>query len=250
MQIPHRIPSYEIANRELFAHAVSVPESELQLDEAALLIGTIDKPDIEFRSSCRVLDELGSQVRERFSKSKPPHRAPELIEALLDVVFHEAGFAGNADDYYDPRNSFLDQVLERRLGIPISLSVVLIEVARRGGFTLTGVSFPGNFLIRCEDSVGVCLVDPFEGKLLDPAGLQALYERMTGKHEPVPVELTTPCSKRELLLRMLKNLNAIYEKQDDAEKLERVTARAWAIRRANERFPMTSRSESAVRRLN
>ncbi|MDB4998507.1 MAG: hypothetical protein JWM74_5939 [Myxococcaceae bacterium] len=144
----------------------------------------------------------------------PRAQAEHLGQHLYEAV----GFAGNEEDYYDPKNSLLPDVLDRKLGIPISLAVVYCEVARRLGVQAVGVGFPGHFLVRIEDP-GQALpivVDPFfRGRILGEAGLTKLLHRVTGKTEVLRPELLQPATPRAILLRMLVNLRTIYLSRGD-----------------------------------
>src|SRR5881394_2873843 len=129
------------ADLTLFAHVVKRPEAELDLAQASLLVAETEYPDLDVARSIEVLDQLGTEARRRIGAES------ELaLKRLLWLLYEELGFRGNSEDYYDPRNSFLNDVLERRIGIPISLAVVLIETGARLGVALEGVGFPGHFL--------------------------------------------------------------------------------------------------------
>jgi regulator of sirC expression with transglutaminase-like and TPR domain len=127
------------------------------------------------------------------------------------LLFEEEGFRGNADDYYDPRNSFLNDVLERRLGIPISLSVVFVAVATRAGLAAAGVGLPGHFVAQVEREGRRQLVDPFHGgRLLDRAGCEALVARMRPGARPLDPRWLAPVTTRQVFVRMLANLKTAY----------------------------------------
>lgn len=127
----------------------------------------------------------------------------DRLDALLRFLFEDYGLQGNREAYYDPRNSFLDQVLERRLGIPITLSVVVIEVARRIGLHVEGVCFPGHFLIR---GPGGRILDPFNG---GAALTCSQLAEMLGQDE-IDEALIRPCGNREILARILRNLKQVF----------------------------------------
>jgi regulator of sirC expression with transglutaminase-like and TPR domain len=131
--------------------------------------------------------------------------------AVGTVLFGEDGFRGNAGDYYDPRNSFLNDVLERRLGIPITLSVIYVEVAARAGLTARGVGFPGHFLVRAEKDGAHCLLDPFNGGApLGGDDCEALLRRMHGASARLDPAHLRPVGTRQIVTRMLANLKGIY----------------------------------------
>ncbi|HET6900648.1 MAG TPA: transglutaminase-like domain-containing protein, partial [Vicinamibacteria bacterium] len=156
----------------------------------------------------------------------PVDRASTLVSrvrALNAYLFDEQGFHGNNDDYYDPRNSFLNDVLDRRTGIPVTLSAVYIEVGRRCGLEVEGVSLPGHFIVRvrpAEVHVGhpdqEQLVDPFHsGALLSHDECQARLDRIFSGRMRLDPAMLAPCDGRALLARMLRNLKVIYVKAQD-----------------------------------
>ncbi len=209
----------------LFAHVAARPEDELDLAEAALLIDDAAYPGLDIPHYLRMLDQLGGEARRAIER---PSRAPEAapgsgtIEQLLRWFYGELGFHGNTADYYDPKNSYLHEVLDRRAGIPITLAVVLLEVCWRIGLDAQGVSFPGHFLVRAPIRGGMLLIDPFEGRLLGREDLRALHTRATGAtREPDP-RLLVPAQKRQILVRMLNNLRSIYASRSDTARLRGV----------------------------
>ena len=131
----------------LFAHLCARPEAELDLAEAALLIAAAESPGLDVARYLGLLDELGRRAAAAVSRCAGDEAR---IERAVGFVYGEAGFHGNDEDYYDPRNSFLNEVLDRRTGIPISLALVLTEICQRAGVEARGVSFPGHFLVRCQ----------------------------------------------------------------------------------------------------
>lgn len=148
--------------------------------------------------------------------------AVENAARLMKHLYGELGFRGNEEAYYDPKNSLLPDVLDRRTGIPISLALVYCEVARRAGIDASGVGFPGHFLVRIERSAaageepGALLVDPFfGGKVLDQEALQKLLRRAAGPNEALRPEYLAAASPRAILVRMLANLKSIYVSRGD-----------------------------------
>ena len=184
------------------------------LAEGALWIAAEAHPDLDVPHWLGRLDALGHRAAERVTPGMDVDRAASAVARLL---FEEEGFRGNTKDYYDPRNSFLDDVLERRLGIPITLSVVYVAVAARAGLEAAGVGLPGHFVVRAERHGRSRLLDPFHGgALLDEAGCQALVARVrpgsTGRLDPRWLE---PVATRQIFVRMLVNLKAIYSALGD-----------------------------------
>src|SRR5688500_8047944 len=193
--------------RRRFAAEVSRPEGEIDLARAALLVAAEEEPRHADVERCVAhLDEMGAEARARMDAEGGPR-----VEALNRYLFGELGFAGNEADYYDPRNSMLHQVLGRRTGIPITLSVVYIEVGRRAGLRVEGLGLPGHFIVRASEGEGEgVLVDPFNRKQTDrdecQARLDLIYE---GKLTLEDAHLR-PVGARGILLRMLGNLKAVY----------------------------------------
>jgi regulator of sirC expression with transglutaminase-like and TPR domain len=210
------------AELTLWGHVVKRPDADLDLGQAALLVAEADR-EIDVAHWLGVLDELGARAASVVGAApRSDGENQAALRRLLQLLYGELGFRGNSQEYYDPRNSWLDQVLERRTGIPITLAVVLLEVARRGGVSLRGVSFPSHFLVRAP---GPLFVDPFEGKVVGAPELRALHLRATGEDRDPDPRLLEPCDKQQLLIRMLNNLRAIWEQRGERERLQGVQAR-------------------------
>ena len=201
----------------LFAHVASLPDAEMDLAQAALLIAESEYPRLDMAHYMMVLDELARGARQKLD-IVGPSSGEERISGLVEWLYGEQGFRGNMEDYYDPRNSFLNDVLDRRRGIPITLALVLIEVAHRVGLEAYGISFPSHFLVRTGGREPI-IIDPFDGRLLGRAELRALHERVTGKPGDMGQQrLLEPCDKRQFLFRMLNNLRNVYASRGDRER--------------------------------
>jgi len=208
-----------------FAEVVTRPEAEVPLDRAALLLGEWDYGELDVARYTATLDQLAAEAEQ--ARDELQDRSFASARAVTRVLFVERGFRGNADDYYDPRNSFLHEVLDRRVGIPITLSILYMEVARRIGLTVTGVGFPGHFLIRAYDGDRAVVIDPFNGgAVLGKDDLQALLTRVVGPDAKLEPSVLAPVSKPQILTRMLVNLAGVYGKRGDLfrslEVLERL----------------------------
>ena len=204
-------PADKVAAEEVrrrFASEVARAGAEVDLARAALLVGAEEEPrraDVE-RCLAR-LDEMGEEARARAVR-----RGGARVEALNAYLFEELGFAGNESDYYDPRNSMLHQVLGRRTGIPITLSVVYIEVGRRAGLRVEGVGLPGHFVVRAfedEEGAGV-LVDPFNRRATDAEECQSRIDAIYDGRVELGEEHLRAVGARSILARMLGNLKAVY----------------------------------------
>jgi regulator of sirC expression with transglutaminase-like and TPR domain len=194
-------------HRQRFAEIVRGPDAGIDLGEAALLIAAEEYPALDVAAWLARLDALASEVERRLGGRDGDF---DRLEALLEVLFRDHGLRGNVEEYYDPRNSFLNEVLERRLGIPISLAVVCLEVGRRVGVPLVGIGMPGHFLLRHARHPHVVL-DPFDGgRFLTPEDCAALLERVSGGALAFHPRLLRPLGTRRILLRMLCNLRGIY----------------------------------------
>lgn len=207
----------------LFAHIVSRPEDTLDLAQVALLIAECEYKNLDIARYLRMLDNFAEDAERAIQKNPAAMHSmmsPSItLEALLSWMYEQAGFQGNTANYYDPKNSYLNQVLERRTGIPITLAVILIEIGRRLKLDLRGVSFPGHFLARMESPQGPEIIDPFNGRILSREDLRTLYTRATGRREEPETRHLEPAGKYSILLRILNNLSGIYSSRADSEKL-------------------------------
>jgi regulator of sirC expression with transglutaminase-like and TPR domain len=199
--------------REDFA-ALVTPGGQADLARAALAIARIAYPDLDPAPYLRQLDDLATRVRSRLPSRATPEAA---VTELTSYLFGECGFRGNQEDYYDPRNSYLNDVLERRTGIPITLSVVLIETGARLGIAIEGVGFPGHFLVRVAGSHGPLLLDPFfGGHPISERELLARYRAFVGRDAPtLPPDALATTDTPGILTRMLRNLLRAYLDQND-----------------------------------
>jgi regulator of sirC expression with transglutaminase-like and TPR domain len=199
----------DVALRD-FARAMEAPEAGMDLARAALLIARLEYPDLDVD---HYLDRLAATARAAAAKARGLDDLGRL-HRLREYLFEELRFAGNAENYYDPRNSFLNDVLDRRLGIPITLSLVLMEVGRRLGLTMEGVGLPGHFVTGVRVGGEQILLDPFNGgTVLTPAACRELAARALGRPVELAPEHLAPVTKRQLLTRMLRNLKTVYWQQ-------------------------------------
>ncbi|HWA37585.1 MAG TPA: tetratricopeptide repeat protein [Burkholderiales bacterium] len=220
---------------EPFARLLKAPEAQLDLARACLMIGQDAYPDLDVE---RYLGEIDAMAQ-RVSASLPPAAAVEQrVIALNEFLFQEMGYWGNTEDYYDPRNSYLSDVIDRRTGIPITLSVLYMEIGRRVGLVCEGVSFPGHFLVRLKVRGGVLILDPFTGGApQSEAELRARLQRVIPEDAAagVPVaelpldQFLEPATKRQILGRVLRNLKGIHREADRPERLLAVLNRMLLV---------------------
>ncbi len=190
-----------------FAEIVRRPEAQIPLDEAALVIAARAQPALSIEAELARLDLLAADVRDG------------TLTGLLRLLFRDLGYRGNQHDYYDPRNSFLNEVVERRTGIPITLAVLMIEVGRRAGVPLRGVGMPGHFLVR--DMVDQDLfIDPFAGgRTMPAAACRKLFQQLHGAHVPFHDSFLAPIGRDQIVRRMLMNLRTVYVQRSDTASL-------------------------------
>lgn len=215
---------------ERLAQIAKVSEQDLNLAEAALLIAVEEYPGLDVEAYLRQIDELATSVQQRL-----PAQAglEDTLVTLNQFLFVEQGFSGDTETYDDPRNSFLNEVLDRKRGIPITLSIIYMEVGRRLGLPLMGVSFPGHFLVKFSTREGEVVLDPFSGgSLLSKEDLEEILEETYGPAESInaPLErLLTAAGNKEILVRMLRNLKGAYLRRELFEKALTVVDRILVI---------------------
>jgi len=211
-----------------------VARDDFALDHAALLIGAWDYPERDLETYRAQLDEIAHYAEPEVA------RAPGGIgraRAISDCLFDRLGFYGNASDYYDPRNSFLCDVLDRRCGIPISLSVLYLETGRRLGVLAQGVNFPGHFLVRVAIEDAWLYMDPYNGgRVLSPPDLEALLRKTTTPDAVLDPSVIGAASKRQIVSRMLVNLAGIYGRNGDLPRSLDVLERLAVLEPNNARI--------------
>lgn len=201
------MPDLPSSPRNRFATIAELPDERIDLAEAALWIAAEEQPGVDPALWLARLDEIAERLRPRLEGVRD---ALDRVELLSDFLADEVGLRGNDEDYYDPRNSFLNEVLERGLGIPITLALVYMEVGRRAGVPLDGVGFPGHFLLR-HSLCPQLLLDPFDrGRLLTEDDCRDMLEKVSGGALAFDSRLLRPARPRQILIRMLNNLRGIY----------------------------------------
>ncbi len=196
---------------ERFTRLVELSGEDIDLTVGALLIAAHFDPDVDVEHELRVLDSLTNGVAGRMPLEGPPLAA---VNVLNEYLFDEIGFAGNESDYYDPRNSFLHEVLRRRLGIPISLSLVYIEVGARLGVPLLGIGMPGHFLVRHAGEESLYIDPYYKGVMLSERECMERLKAISGVVR-WDRSFLTPVTNRAFLVRMLRNLSAIWAQRSE-----------------------------------
>lgn len=204
----------------------TLEDARLPLLATALLIARDEYPDLDPDLYDTLLRSHAEALR---GEVEAIESWPLKMQAINRHLFEELGYTGNHDEYYDPRNSYLNEVFERRLGNPISLAMVQMEVARRLGVPLDGVSFPGHFLVRLPIDDGILVMDPFNrGRPLDEDELRMRARPHLGGEMPddeALYRILNPASHRSMLTRMLRNLHGVYSDNDDWERAVRCSDR-------------------------
>ncbi len=235
--------------RRAFADLVRRADPEIDLARAALLIAQEEYPALVLATYLARLDTLAAQVQARLAASGaagPAAATPlAMIGALNAVLFEDEGFRGNTAEYYDPRNSYLNEVLDRRTGIPITISLVYMEVAARVGLPLDGIGLPGHFIVQYpgagRGAAGLTghpqpdeiFIDPYEGgRLLTRADCAARFRRLYGPDFTFAEEYLTPLTRHQILARLLGNLKAIYLQRRDFPRAVSVVERVLLVQPA------------------
>ena len=219
---------------EEFQRLAREGDEAIDLAQGALLIAAEEYPQLDIPAYRGKLDALGATLKHRL---RPDIGPTETILALNRYLFEELNFHGASENYYDPRNSFLNDVLDRRVGIPITLSILYIVVGRHIGLDLDGVSFPGHFLVRCPVRDGTVVLDPFhKGVSLGIDDLQKRLTPLQGGVTPSRAEIAAmlvPASNREILARLLRNLRGIYQHFNQLPQALSATSRILVLTPAN-----------------
>jgi regulator of sirC expression with transglutaminase-like and TPR domain len=202
--------------REHLYQELQQPTAQVSLARAALYIAQEEYPHLMVDDYLALLDRMADVLRQRLPQNPYPLK---IIRAINDYLFTELNFRGNSIDYYDPRNSFLNEVLERRVGIPITLSLVYLELANRIGFPMAGVSMPGHFLIRPTVDEMDILVDPFhQGEIMFEQDCRDRLKQMFGASAQLEPHHLAPITPAIFLVRILTNLKLIYLQNKDVPK--------------------------------
>jgi len=210
---------------EPFARLIAGEDARIDLARACLLIAQDAYPELDVERYLGEIERMATRLRGRLPQNCG---AEDRVVALNQFLYDDLGYWGNTEDYYDPRNSYLNEVIERKTGIPITLSILYMELGRRIGLPLEGVSFPGHFLVRLPLRGGMIVLDPFAGGA--PQSEDELRSRVKrvipdGVADDLPAaelpldQFLEPATNRQILTRVLRNLKGIYRESDKPERM-------------------------------
>ena len=209
---------------ESFAQLLARDDVRIDLAHACLMVAQDAYPKLDVERYLGEIERMAMRLRGRMPQTSQPE---ERVAALNEFLFDELGYRGNAEEYYDPRNSYLNEVMDRKTGIPITLSVLYMALGRRVGLPLEGVSFPGHFLVRLRLRNGVLVLDPFAAGA--PQSASELRDRLQRVIPPgaldqvaageLPLEqFLEPATNRQIIARVLRNLKGIYRESDKPQE--------------------------------
>jgi len=210
---------------QAFESVINKEDARIDLARACLMIAQDAYPGLEVERYLGEIERMAIRLRGRLPATGGPE---ERVATLNQFLFDDLGFWGNTEEYYDPRNSYLNEVVDRNTGIPITLAILYMEVGRRVGLPLEGVSFPGHFLVRLRLRGGMLVLDPFTGGAAQSeAELRERLQRVIpeGVADNLPVaelpldQFLEPASNRQILARVLRNLKGIYREADKPERM-------------------------------
>jgi regulator of sirC expression with transglutaminase-like and TPR domain len=197
--------------RRLFVQETQQPDERIDLERVALYIAMEEYPDLDVEVYIHALDSIALEIKKRLPKEFYPLK---ILKTIQQYLYEELGYSGNRTDYYDPRNSFLNQVIDRRTGIPITLALIYLAIARRIDFPMVGINMPGHFIIRPIAENLEIFVDPFHsGEILFSQDCEELLMKVFDRRVELQPEYLAPVSNRQLLGRLLTNLKVIYVNQ-------------------------------------
>lgn len=197
---------------------LSLSDKQMNLAEAALMVARIEYPQLDIKTYLAQIQQLADEISHRLPSAPS---AGDTLNQLNQVLFVEKGFSGNRDNYYDPRNSFLNDVMDRKMGIPISLSILYLQLGDSLGLPLSGVSFPGHFLVKLDLDDGAIILDPYYGGI--SLSEDDLYERLQDFYGDKAKRQDTfgllkSSSKLDIVTRIMRNLRNLYMHDGDWEK--------------------------------
>jgi regulator of sirC expression with transglutaminase-like and TPR domain len=210
-----RLYTHPSMARRRFRELLQQPDAAISVCEASLVIAQESYPRIDVNAYLSQLDQWSDHIRSRVGRSA---NAEVLIEEINRLLYDVEGFHGESDDYYDPRNALLNEVLDRHAGLPLTLSIVYLDLARRLGLPTSGVSLPGRFLVKVSGIFGEILIDPYdEGRVLSTIECQRIMDQVYGGGVRLREQHLRSISNRDILVRLLAHLKSAFLNQHDLE---------------------------------
>lgn len=211
-----KLQKNNMESEQLFNQEIHQAENKINLAKAGLYIAKLNYPNLDIEAYLNDLDMMAEVIKKRLPQSSYPLK---IIQTINQYLFQDLGFRGNTEDYYDPQNSYLNRVIDRRLGIPITLAVIYLEIAKRLDFPMVGIGMPGHFLIRPEfEEVGI-FVDPFhQGEILFEQDCEERLRQIYQQPLKLESHFLQPVTKHQILSRMLANLKQIYLQSQQGQK--------------------------------
>jgi regulator of sirC expression with transglutaminase-like and TPR domain len=210
---PGRVLTHPALARRRFVELAALPDPKVDLVEASLVIALEDQPGLAIDDYLARVNEWSSAVQQRLEGSRDVER---IVESINRLLFEEEGFHGEDEDYYDPRSALVNEMLDRHAGLPITLSILYIEMSRRIGMDVTGVSLPGRFLVKFSGAFGQIVVDPFDGgRVLSNVEIQKLLDSVYGGGVKLREHHLRSFTAKEILARELAHLKAAYLARHD-----------------------------------
>jgi regulator of sirC expression with transglutaminase-like and TPR domain len=203
--------------QDKFTAEVNQLDRDINLAKAALYIAQLEYPDLDINKYLNTLEAIAKEIEIKLPKTRYPLK---VIQTINEQLYSQLHFYGNEEDYYDPRNSFLNEAIDRRTGIPITLSLIYLEIAKRIDFPMVGIGMPGHFLLRPDIEDAEMFVDPFnKGEILFAEDCRQKLIQLYQQDIPVLLpEMLEPVTNRQFLLRMLNNLQMIYLNRGDFKR--------------------------------
>jgi len=203
------------SDKVAFFKMLNQPDDDISLAKAALMVAKLEYPDLIIDDYLLKIQNIAEEINNRLSATA---NAAEILKQLNHVLFIEKGYEGNTNSYYDPRNSFLNDVIERKLGIPISLSILYIELGHALGLPLSGIAFPGHFLVKLEISDGAIVLDPYFGGIsLNEEDIEERLREYYGAklNKSRAHGVLSSSSNKEIVLRVMRNLRNLYMQEEN-----------------------------------
>ena len=236
-----RVLTHPALARQRFREIAVLPEPLVDLVEASLVISLEDNPRLDVS---RYLQQVGSWTGAVQARLEGSHDVERIVATINRLLFEEEGFHGQNDDYYDPRSALLNEALDRHAGLPITLSILYIEISRRVGVDAAGISLPGRFLVKLSGEFGQVFVDPFDGgRVLSTIELQVILDEMYGGGVRLREHHLRSFSAKDILGRELAQLKAAYLAQHD---LQRAAASIDRLLILDQRDPFEIRDRAAI----